>query len=265
MTLNEKNISIGLLFTLLFFNLVFDPRLAAIFSSMVIIIFFIIIVDKKRDFYLESKQDRLKSLTYGIVGYIISILASMGYFLISKSKDLISDYSFGSVANAFAQQQSILMAEYSPVLADNVLLIVLSFAFLIPFIETWLEAMAYDFLSDILPGFEKISLTSPRVWLLMLLLSLGAVGLHFSSKGISNFDALMMVGIFFAISMAIIIKEKQVLGAIIMHIINNTIAIFSLYNINFTNNPWLIWATIAIGGYLFINSRKIKILNRVLG
>lgn len=263
MALNERTIGVLLLFTLLFFRITFDPNMAAIFSSMVIIIFLITITDKKRDYLLESKPNKAKSLMYGVIGYVSFIIISMISFWIFKRTSLVTNYSFNSVADAFANSMSVMMSNYSPALAGSVLLLVLSFIILIPLIETWLQAIVFEFLGEVFPGFKQINLKQARTWFLISLVSLGYMALHFTAKGLTNWDALIMVLIFFAISLVLIIKEGQILGAIFMHMIANGIAILSRYDITLANNPIVIWGVVAFVGYLIINSKKIKILSKV--
>lgn len=258
----ERNIIILIMFALGFLWLNFDPRLAAIFGFLVTIAGFAILTDKKQTFLVEKQKARIKSLTLAAVGYAIFIALSIIALKFLQRTELVSTYSFNSVADAFAHTMSVTMSNTAPALAENIWLTLIAFGILIPIIETWVFTLLYEVLSEIFPGINQISLKSLRTWFLITLVSLGFMFYHLTAKGLTNNDALIMVFLFFAVSLTLVLIEKQVLSAIIMHMIANTIAILNSYSITLTSNKFIVVLILGGLGYFIINSHKFN-LNKI--
>jgi len=243
----------------------FDPILASLFFAMIIGSLWLISTDKVKSYTIESNPNKIKSLMLGVIGYVIFLVSSMIGLAFLKRTALTSSYSINSVADAFAQTQSVMMSNVAPALADNLKLTLLAFALLIPIIETFSFTVFFEFLSERFPGLKNMTLSSFRTWLMISIISLLFMFFHFTAKGLTNHDALLMVVIFGLISWGLVVYEGQSLSAIIMHIIANTIAVFSMYNITISDNPWIIYTIVGVAIYALIKNKKYRLFSGVRG
>jgi len=259
MKIDERVVGGFLIIILLALWINFDPTLASLFFAMVLGAFILVTTDTVKTFKIESKPNKLKSLMFGVVGYITFLLSSMLTLSFLQKTSLVSNYSILNVADAFAQTQSVMMSQVAPALADNVWLTVLAFAILIPITETWSFTVFFEFLSERFPGFKQVSKTSLRTWLLVSIISLMFMFYHLTAKGLTNNDALIMVFLFGLVSWGMVVIEGQSLGAIIMHMIANGIAVFSMYGISLLASPILVWIVVGAIIYYLFNSKKFNI------
>src|SRR3990167_4611382 len=72
-----------------------------------------------------------------------------------------------------------------------------------------------------------------NIWTMIsfLAISYGFMFYHLSAKGLNNTPALISVFVFGFVSLAVVKIEKQGLGAVLMHIINNSVAILLVFGI----------------------------------
>tara|TARA_Y100000310_G_scaffold25289_1_gene24204 strand:- start:5218 stop:6000 length:783 start_codon:yes stop_codon:yes gene_type:complete len=205
---------------LIFMRLVFDPDLAITYLAIAFGAFAIAQSDKFLTLKIESVVNRAKSVMLGIAGYGVFLLVSTFILPLLPLLGISvgeTSFSINSVIELYAQTQ--------PLLAGNLTLIFLAFGLLIPILETWGIGLILEGLKD----FFKIPLDikNPRTYVAAGIIAALTVFFHIQVRGIdiNATTALATVFIFFFINVLIIVIEKQILGAIIMHIIANTVAV----------------------------------------
>ena len=223
----------------LFTTGVFDPEVGRLFLGLLLILFPVFITDKFAEIRIESRPDRLKSLTLGVIGVVSFFIVyniAIGLFNLTVSRGI------ASITNIFSQT--------TPILAVNPLLLVSTFGFFIPIAESWGVGLMVEGIKDIL----KVNLNFRNIQTLFIVFAVGglAVLYHSFAKGISNTPVLIAVFIFFAINAILVIIEKQIMGAILMHIIMNTFTLINTGTVVLGGIPIIALGIVSIL-FLFIN------------
>ena len=240
-------------------SVLYNPQISQLFTYFIFGSFLYIQFDPINTIKIENKVNRVKSTMYGTLGWISAILITFIVLGIFSSQSLFGvpeEYSFekGSINSVFElvkQTQSSLAFEGSKFFEF------ISFGFFIAIAETiWFVMILYEIGIELgkLLG-QNVAFNTSKISLftiiLFSLISYAFMFYHLSSKGINNNPALISVFIFGFISLLVTMLEGQVLGAIIMHIINNSVALILTFGVTFT--PILIGIGIAFGIYLLIS------------
>ena len=213
----ERYFKFGMFF-LLFLLLVFDRDMALVYALMIAGDFMWYRMDKKVQFHLRArKSDIIRSALFAIIGAVIFLTIS-GFVM--KTMGVV-DTSFQAILNLYATS--------TPILAGNQYLTLIGWGILIPLIETSF------FFGRVLEGFKsfvtrqrgngfslnKLSVKTAIVFTFVA----GAFALfHITAKGLSS-TPLMLTFIFAIISCYLVAKEKQLAGAVILHVIVNSLAV----------------------------------------
>lgn len=194
----------------------FDNNLGYLFGMILggIGLFRILDIKRKTIFPIERTRNLKKSFVLAISGLIATYTLSVIFLGIFKGPLGLETITLETIFQYFAQQ--------SLIFAGSVFLMFIAFVFIVAPTETWLQAIIMDFLRDIKnTNLKKLSVASVLIFLITVS---GFVFLHFNAKGMRA-EALVPVAVFFAVSYFIILIEGQLLAAILMHMINNAIAI----------------------------------------
>lgn len=262
----------SLLFVLgLFFiitQLAFDFNLGTVFFGMALFGAFYYSQDKTRRLEIEKRPNKLKSVLLGTIGFgaYLIISAVLLPFLNSLGILTIEAVGLNAIFDVLGSTQPLAFA-------GNRFLNFASLGIAGPIIETTVIFMvAFEFFADRFPSLKNYPLDSRRVPSINVMLSLAAligiittifIILHSQAKGIRNDTALTLVAIFAIVSMIMILIEGQALGAIIMHIINNSIALLRRFDIVMELLP-IILAVAGIGlvSYLILKRLNISITQK---
>lgn len=208
---------------LLFLLLVFDRDMAMIYILILVGDFLWYNFDKHVSYQIEKTADnRFSSLLQ--VG-----IAAVVFFTISK-------FALMAVGETSSLQATLgLLATSTPILAGNKILTFVGWALLIPIIET------VFFFGTLLEGLatyaearihEHIDLYAINIKTIMLMVVIGALFalFHLTAKNLSS-TPLMLTFIFAIISCILVILNKELKQAILLHCVINGMAVLSSYGI----------------------------------
>ena len=218
----------GILLVFLVFN--FDNVLAVSFMAMAFVTRDLRLFDSKKDISIESKPNKVKSLVLAILGYLAVLGISSIFIQGTNALQL----------NSVVQ----LMSEALPILAGSVVLTMLVFVFLIPFVESnFFFIGGLDWIKTRMKV-GSLSLSNPKAWAVIILISIGFALFHLTAKaglGAVGFnESLIITFVFALISGILVFVEGQGLAAIIMHVIANGVSMVQKFNIITIVNPLLI-------------------------
>jgi len=211
-----------ILIILLFLLLSFNQDLAMIY----ILIIFADYVWYKSDNFISFPLSR--GSNSGLITYF-EAFAGFGAVMLA-SYALINFFS-PSTATAGLQSMFNLFATITPVLADSKILTVISYAVLIPIIETsffngrLLEGLATY--SEIITG-KKVDLNSASLGLTVIILVVAALFAlyHITAYNLQS-TPLLVAFIFSIISSVLVLRQRELKGAIVLHILVNTVGVAS--------------------------------------
>lgn len=217
----ERAVAIFNLILLAFIATNMETNLGLTFGIFAIVSYLFFISDKSHTVLIQKKNNILKSLFLGILGWAGSLV--VGYLLVNilgglKIIQTASIASVPSLLSTIAQFQSTLAFSGSTVWNF------IAFAILVPIVETqFFCGTTFEFLLDMFK--VSISRLSFKLVAIFLLISSVFTAFHFTSKGVGNDVALVAVFSFMLVSLILVLYEKQLAGAILMHIIANGVAL----------------------------------------
>lgn len=251
-TISDVLVYMILLFGLWFLSTNFDLAVSQVFFIGITITLIYYAIDTKHTIVIESSPNRIKSLTLAILGYISVIGISA----------LINQVGFFSILDIMAESQA------SLALATSVTINFIVFAFIVPIIETSVIGTALEIFKDFLrinleSKTEIFGLKIPKLFLLsiFIVISLGFMFMHISAKGIANNPALITVFIFGFVTIYLIWIEGQMLGAMLMHIIANSVALLIGMGLFPQASTAIIVGIGIVGGAVFL-LKNVKIIQR---
>lgn len=209
---------------LLFLLLAFDRDLAMIYLLIMLIDY----IWKQSDNLINLPLSRGPGSMFQV---IIEGLAGLGLFLLI-STILVNYVSPQSVSGGLVSQaQSIfhLLATSTPILKGNAILTLIGWGILVPIIETsFFNGRLLEGLStyaEMITGKKvQLSLTSPTLYIVMLVVASIFTLFHITAKGLESVP-LLITFIFSVISSILVIRHRELRGAILMHIITNSAAV----------------------------------------
>lgn len=233
---------IGFLLLFLLYN--FDPFLGNSFLTMFLVSGILYIWDElkgnKVQFRFESKNI-FKSLFLALAGLVVL------YFVI-----------FGITNASIFELQS----EYRPYFEGSKLFSWVGTGVLIPIVETFaFFGIAFELGLDALKVPTSLSLSNPKLLIWLGIIAILFLFFHITAKllSINSTNALISVGAFALISMVLVVLEKSILGATILHITANSISILTGYGFTAL---WIAGATAApIILLLYLTQPNFKIQN----
>jgi len=255
--LSERGIFTFVVILLLFMLLNFDPKMGQIFALMALASVSLYLIDKRISYPIEKyPKEKFKSIVYGVGGYFLFIIISTLLLQFLKFADIVG---IRSTINFFSEYLSTFFSQYSPALVDSPILTFIGWGILIPITET---ILFFGRLFEAFVDFWKINvkINSISTWLVMMMTSAVFTLFHLSAKGIANNAALLMVFLFGMVSLYFVVIRSQLIEAITIHIIANSIAISTSFNL-ISINPLLIIFGIATILYIIL---KTKIIQKII-
>jgi hypothetical protein len=217
-----------ILIFLLFLLLAFDRDLAMIY----LLIMFVDYVWKQSDNRLDIPLSKGQASTFQA---IIEGLAGLGLFLL-VSTILVNYVSAQSISGGvISQAQSIfhLLATSTPILKGNAFLTFIAWGILVPIIETsffngrLLEGLA-TYAENITGKKIPLKLGFNSQFLMLFIVMLVVASLftlfHITAKGLSSIP-LLITFIFSVISSILVVRQRELRGAVLMHILTNSAAV----------------------------------------
>lgn len=230
---------INLIFAL-FLLINFDQTVGMIYISMLLIdtLFYYISRDSKIYVNIPVEKDpknRWMNLIYAMGAYVAFIFTA-NFVLIKFS--IISDGSaIQNISSLFSTAFS-----STPILYQSAILGLLVWGLIIPNTET--RAFFRTLLQWILKIF-KIKMPTSAFSTSAFILAAGIGGLfslfHLVAKGISDNGALFVTFLFGAFSVLLVIHFKEMIQALFLHILTNTIAVMQGRNIGFFEGAGINW------------------------
>jgi hypothetical protein len=209
---------------LLFLLLSFDQDLGMIYSLIILGHFIWYMTDKDISFPISRG---VKNGGFSTLQIFAESMLALGAFL------LITSFLTGFAANFFKGTQSIfeLLATSTPILKGNIFLTIVGWGVLVPIIET--TFFNGQLLEGISTYAEKIygikinfgKITGPLIIIVFFVGALFAL-FHITAKGLNTIPLLITV-IFSIISSFLVIRHRETKGAIMIHIIVNTMAVLT--------------------------------------
>jgi len=218
------------LILLSFFYINFDPEVATTFFiilvSGILILIFDLFGPTGISFPIEKiSSNRKKALIQVLGAYVIFVVISILINIVLASQT-------NSVMSVFE-----IFSTNKPLLANNVLLTIFIWGFLIPFVET---AVFFGIWMEFIKDSTKIR-TSQGFGVENILLALLMAGafaffhlqVRFVQGGAVNNPALIITFVFGLLSSLMVLKYGEVKQAIALHVLVNTLAMFQKFGIGF--------------------------------
>lgn len=224
MATTERTVFTLLATLLLFFLLSFDERFAITFLFFTVVNVLFYLLDMNVSFRIEKPgNSKLATAFWALGGVAVFTIISPIILNFAKiaTEGLSSIELYSQIIPFFS--------EITPALVDNPILIFLGFAVLVPIAETiFFNGRLYEGLTD------QFSINTSTFNFRHILIAFGivpavATAFHFTVRGITETatPGLVLTFIFFAISQFIVIKRRQIIDAIGMHVGINATAIIA--------------------------------------
>jgi hypothetical protein len=215
---------------LLFLLLAFDRDLAMIYLLIMVGDFIWYISDNFISFPMTSTHPRFSGIQV-----LLESSAGLGLFLLLSTM-LVSSFSPQSISGGIAgRAQSIfhLLATSTPILQGSKALTLIGWGILVPIIETsffngrlleGLSAYAEDITG------HKVSVYNFSAALIVVMFVVAALFtlFHITAKGVESIP-LIITFIFSFISSILVVRHRELRGAILMHIATNSAAVASSF------------------------------------
>jgi len=197
-----------------FLSINYSKDLGLIYAVLTVSIAVSVLIDKNIEYPLYKEDGWLKSILWGIGGYIILALVST----------LILQGIFAAQGGSFIQ----VLSSSIPIFANSGILTAFSYVFFVGTIET----VALLRINELINNGTKSNFKwgNPRVWFAMIL-TLGFFAiLHATSKDM-NLISLLIVGIMMGISIIVTLISKDMRAAIFIHWIANGLAVLFSFHV----------------------------------
>lgn len=233
-----------------------ETNLGLIFLGMFSVGAITFLLDKQPTWVIEKTPNRLKSAILAYGAYIaVSIISAVGLAIFKLTDN--AQIGLNSVASTVE-----IAAQAQLALANSIPLNIFSFGVLIPIVET---ILFFGIMLEVLQDWTKHrpSLIDSRTLAFFSLIAGAFTIFHFTSLGYRD-EALFMVFIFAIVSLILVIYEKQLMSAILLHIIWNTSALLVKFGIVSSTSILIINGAILLGLILIINvTSKVFNTNRI--
>ena len=192
----------------LFLLLAFNRDLALIYISMLFADYLFYKSDKHVSLVMERSVDRLKSVMFAIGGYA-------AFFILN------------AIINSFANSLGLAsvfnnLASTTPILEGSQFLTFMGWGVLVPIVETrFFFGRLFEAIQELIGESPDSSKLTQKKWFAIGTISGLFALFHITSKNMQNVP-LLLTFIFGAISCILIVKEKQLLGAVLLHLFTNS-------------------------------------------
>lgn len=231
-TVTERSLIIYIMFTLVFFTLMFSQEFGQVYIAMSLTWLVLLLFDRHGTTYPIERNNKNR-----LASVLLAIVFVAGMLLVSAVVTSVFYPGALPEGGGLAGMEGVLkiisqkMAQSSgPILKDSMVLMFIGWAIIIPIIETHLiNGRMFEAITDNLRsrGLKVDSLAS--ITLLMVFLLTGAIAaiLHLSSKAFSA-PELMVTFVFFGLSSVLVFVKKHTREAIISHSLVNALAVATL-------------------------------------
>jgi len=225
--IREDSVFIILIVFLIFMVVNFDASMATVFSLMILADFLILrIIEKHRtDYPFErTTKNRFKS--------VIESLIIFGGFIFFQSIILrILSPSIQSTTQSISTLLS-LYATTTPALAGNIVLTIIGFGIIVPFVETRFLARLFEVLIDRFRLSGKLN--DSKTWIISIFIGVGFAIYHLTARRCGSAatcqnSLLLITFVFGTLSALMVAHYRESKQAVALHVFANLIAIlFSL-------------------------------------
>lgn len=200
-----------------FFAINFNTTLGLIYSVFIFGFALYSIIDDKTDFPIYKDNNWIIPVVIGVVTYIVFIIvSSFGLNLIFTNKV------------SFSTLMSLLVNATVPVLQNSAIVGVLAYGIFIPFVESIALLKFFEFFGDrVLLIKGDYSFSNIRMWISLIITSVGFAIFHWTAKGIHNTPALVLVAFMMTVSIIVIMWTKEQRSAIFFHVSANMVAMLT--------------------------------------
>lgn len=238
---------------IIFMNIIFLSWFAFNYNTTAVVGYGILLVgqvflyfyDRNKTFVIERKPNRLKSIALALGGLFAFFIISNGVLQLLNYSGILTNLGKALGFNSVIE----LYAETIPFYAQNKIVTWLAFAITFANLETDLFfGSGMEFFKDMFH--LKLDLKSPKTWGFFGMLAGGFILFHITAKalGTGATAALISVGLFALVQLAVVMIEGQTLGANLMHVFANTLALL----VTFAILPNITWAFMVIGAIAII-------------
>lgn len=254
-----RNISVILGFILVYIVVNFEFGVGTTFALLLFLGWQIFVTDKKVSFpIVKGRVNWTKTILYTVGAYaaLIGISSIILPIVANLVGSTITDWGLASTIQFIIQTKSALFSQITPALAENLLLTFLTWAILISAVETIsILGRGFEWATEIF-RIKSYRLNNPRMWFVMLVISLVFMLFHLTALGVTDVLSLSTVLIFGIISVGLVVLTGQLLEAILFHILANSIAIVASGQFTGVQITTFWWLVIGMIGLFFILSRK---------
>jgi len=207
-----------LLWVVIFLIFNYEPSLAIAYLALVIATMWMTHKVPHISFPIEKRTDnRIKAVLWGLAAF----------FVFTRIAPMVSGL-FGMPLTTESIMS--LFASLSPLLQSKWMKFA-SFGILIPIIETPAFARLMEWLSHTIGA--KETLTSIKMWIVVIITSLIFALFHLTAKGLYANDLLFVTFLFMVLSLVMVIHFKELKQAILFHIIINSVAMGGIFGFAF--------------------------------
>jgi len=222
----EIGVLAGLAYFLFFVSVAINPVIGSIYTLPVLLAIVLIMGDyffgERTIKFINPNVSWFKAFAWGIGGYVLLILSTQLASGLAKVIPLTEILS--------------LLGATSPIFSQSPFLNFLIFAGAVAIIETMaFGVVALDVFGSIFKvQLNKQNLFNPKLILIMISLSVAFLLYHVQAKGIGFESEAILILVFFMmfISLVTMVWLQDYRASIILHILANSIAMSSIFNIN---------------------------------
>lgn len=211
---------------LAFLWVVFNPELAGLYTALLVGDLILYMWDKNIQFSFKKR---------GIKFTRVFIEAALAYGIFLGISTLIVKTFPQAIASLGTQSTLELLSTVRPALEGSQLLLFIAWAILVPIIEESLfHGRLFEYIRDITQRRIKKTITlkkfdTPTIFVIMIIAAVFTI-FHFTAKNLETIP-LLITFMFSLIGTILVIKQQQLRGAIIFHMIGNGAVVLSSFGL----------------------------------
>jgi membrane protease YdiL (CAAX protease family) len=215
---------------LLFLLLAFDRDMAIVYLLIMLADFIWVLTDSNLVFKLTKVGSGWGEYIESFVGLGIFLFISTLLVSIFSPQSILSGGILGGSQSIFH-----VLATSNPILQGSKVLTFIGWGILIPIIETsffngrLLEGLA-TYAEPVVGHKIDVTKFSMPLFVVMLIVASLFTLFHITAKGLSSV-ALLVTFIFSVISSIMVMRQRELKGAIVMHVVVNSLAVISMWGL----------------------------------